>query len=299
MAKKRIYHSSAALKNRLKEENKPITFVLGSAISRKTNGIGIADVNEITGIVKKIITDKGLYPDFKEFIAENDLTEEYKSLFEYISSLYGQVEVNEIIKSIVISNIDPHTGKHLIPQPVNDFTLAVSRNDYRVANIITTNFDTLLEESFKERGINTNSFSLVSDSHLSEGHNEELNIFHIHGSWEKNDSMHSHSQLDVKREKLEGSLHELFLNTSVVIMAYGGWEDSFTRTLSNIVNHPNADYKIAWCFYQSASNVIEDSFDQWFEKLSPAITHGRIQFFKGIDCTIFFDEDESQQQKKK
>ncbi|PIF20831.1 MULTISPECIES: SIR2 family protein [Pantoea] len=300
MTKKRIYHNQNALKVRLRDEEKPITFVLGSAISRKKEGVGICDVQETSALIKDVISKRNRTFEYEEFLLENSLNDEYKSLFEFISSIQGQNGINDIIKKIVTDNIDLSTNKHRIPTAIDEFTSSIANGEYRVANIVTTNFDTLIEESFEEKNIKTNCFSMVSDSHLSEGHNDELNIFHIHGVWSKNDTMHSHSQLNVKREKLEGSLHELFLNTSVVIMAYGGWEDSFTRTLSNIVNFPNADYKIAWCFYPTSIETIEDSFEKWFDRLSPAIAQGRIQFFKGIDCSVFFkDENLVEVQKKK
>lgn len=299
MSNIRIYSSSTSLRDRLKEDKKPITFVLGSAISRKKNGSGVADVKEIVIHLKNIIKEKNHTEKYVTFLTENDLADEYKSLFEYISIIDGQNRINEIIRELVLSNIEQDTGKHRIPSPVSDFTSAISNKEFYVANIITTNFDTLIEESFKENGVKANSFTMVSDSHLPEGHNGDMNIFHIHGKWDRNDSMHSHSQLNVDRKKLEGSLHELFLNTSVVIMAYGGWEDSFTRTLSNIVNHPNADYNIAWCFYQNSNDAIEKSFGPWFEKLEAARARGRIQFFKGIDCTTFFKAEQLDDDQKK
>lgn len=300
MSNFRIFSNSTSLRDRLKEDKRPITFVLGSAISRKINGSGVADVTDIVSHLRNIIKEKNRTEKYNTFLTENGLPDEYKSLFEYVAIAESQNRINEIIRELVISNIDKDTGKHKIPSAVSDFTSAIINQEYNVANIVTTNFDTLIEESFLESSVKTNSFTMVSDSHLPEGHNSDMNIFHIHGKWDRNDSMHSHSQLNVDRKKLEGSLHELFLNTSVVIMAYSGWEDSFMRTLSNIVNHPNADYNIAWCFYQNANDAIEKSFGSWFEKLESAQSRGRIQFFKGIDCTTFFKvEQPANEQKKK
>ncbi|MDU3914075.1 hypothetical protein [Kluyvera ascorbata] len=111
--------------------------------------------------------------------------------------------------------------------------------------------------------------------------------------------MHTHSQLSVKRDKIEGSLHELFLDTLVVILAYGAWDDSFTRSLSNIINLPNADYNIAWCFYSDKLDRIEEDFEEWFEKLAPAISRGRINFYKGVDCTTFFESETHMDSQKK
>lgn len=295
---KRILYSSVALRQRILQEKKPITFVLGSAISKKYNDAGIPDVSEIERHLKKYLEDKDLYEDYICFITEQNLDNDYKSSFEYISSIFGQDEINSIIKDIVLSNIDPLTQEHKIPKSISDFTNFIADKEYKVANIVTTNFDTLLEESFKKRSAQVNSYSLVSDSHIPSTLNDEMKIVHIHGVWDKNDSMHTHSQLSVKRDKIEGSLHELFINTSVIIMAYGAWEDSFTRTLSNIVNHPNADYNIAWCFYSDSNEKVNEDFEKWFDTLSPAITRGRIQFYKGIDCNVFFESETLSPQKK-
>ncbi|WP_421589408.1 SIR2 family protein [Rahnella aceris] len=297
---KRIISNSNALKIRINEETKPITFVLGSAISKKHNNVGIPDVPEITEFISDLLKEKGLYDAYHSFIEEHNLSDDYKSGFEYISTIFGQNYINNIIKEFVLSNVDPITHAHKIPKAVSDFTNFIKDSKCKIANIVTTNFDTLLEESFKNHSLTPDSYSLVSDSHIPCVQNDEFKIVHIHGVWNKNDSMHTHSQLREKRDKIEGSLHEIFLNTSVVIMAYGAWDDSFTRTLSNIVNIPNADYNIAWCFYSDTVDKIEEDFEKWFEKLSPAILRGRINFFRGIDCSTFFEpEQNSGLQKKK
>lgn len=297
---KRIISRKGALIHRLKLEEKPITLVLGSAISKKQqNGVGIPDVLDINSYIADFLSKKNLTADYNEFLDDNELNDNYQSGFEFIASVLGQNSINAIINEIVLSNVDPVTNKHGITKAINDLASYIKSEKINIKNIITTNFDTLLEESFEENLIPKESISIVSDSHINMSSSDNIRIVHIHGVWNKNDTMHSYSQLNAERNKVEASLQELFLDTSVYIMAYSGWDDSFTRALSNIVNLQSANYSIAWCFYSESNSSIEDDFSDWFKELNPAISRGRIQFFKGIDCNTLFEEANSTIAEKK
>lgn len=82
-------------------------------------------------------------------------------------------------------------------------------------------------------------------------------------------------------------------------MAYGGWEDSFTKTLANIVHDNDANYDISWCFYNSDEDSLNKNNKDLFVKLSPAIQRGRVKFFKGINCHSIFNRINIEKAKKK
>ncbi|HBM7345932.1 TPA: hypothetical protein M6A46_005761, partial [Klebsiella oxytoca] len=111
---KRIISRKGSLIQRLKLEEKPITLVLGSAISRKHNGVGIADVNEINTHIGDFLTKKGLKSNYNEFLDDNELSDNYQSGFEFIASVLGQDSINAIITEIVLSNVDPVNNNHRI-----------------------------------------------------------------------------------------------------------------------------------------------------------------------------------------
>ena len=86
------------------------------------------------------------------------------------------------------------------------------------------------------------------------------------------------------------SLHNLVSDDLVVVMGYGGWEDSFTRALATAVTNSNANYDILWSFYESVPAKIEYDRKDLFTSLDDAIARGRVQFYHGVDCNTVFDK---------
>lgn len=166
----------------------------------------------------------------------------------------------------------------------------VKQGCFKVENIITTNFDTLLEEEFKNQNIPVNSISIVADSHIQENYNDNINIIHLHGIWDKGDSMHTKNQLQTCRERIEISLQNLINDQTVVIIGYSGWKDSFNRSLATAVINNKSGYDLLWCFFEKTDAVIEKNEEALFRQLSDAISRGRIQFFNGIDCNSVFSK---------
>lgn len=76
----------------------------------------------------------------------------------------------------------------------------------------------------------------------------------------------------------------------IYIIGYSGWEDSFTRTLADIVNDSEEKYSIVWCFYQNDNDDIQTKNSEIFKILEPAISRGLVRFFKNVDCNSLFEE---------
>jgi hypothetical protein len=281
------FHNERILVSRLKMNKKSTTFLFGAALSQTTNGAGITNVAGVIKFIENYADENDLRDLYDEASQTLDPKDKYQELFNFIAGLCGQDSVNEIIRRVIESNLDEQ-GKHRIPQAVKDFVTRVKQSDFPVDNIITTNFDTLLEEEFKNQGIPFNSFSVVADTQFHNDVNDNINIIHLHGSWDRGDSMHTTTQLQSSRERIEASLQNLISDQVVVIMGYSGWEDSFTRSLAAIVINSKSEYELLWCFFESNDAVIEKNEGELFKKLSDGISRGRIHFFKGIDCNSVF-----------
>lgn len=279
--------SSSLLIKRLKKQSY-VTFLFGSALTALRDGIGIPNVTGMIDIIKSYAADHDLLQDYEEHLAGLNEQDIYQESFSFISGVLGANSVKDIVKNAVMSNFDHEKQKHRIPSPVEDFISIIERGELNVKNIITTNFDTLIEEQLKNRGIPYNSYSIVSDSNFLETDDDRLNIFHIHGAWDRGDSMHTRNQLEASRGKIESSLKRLLGSEHVVIMGYSGWEDSFTRSLVSIIDDDKAEYNVAWCFYEQEDGVIERGCSELFKNLKGAIVRDRISFFKGVDCTRLF-----------
>jgi hypothetical protein len=269
-----------------------VSFIFGSALTARINGVGIPNTTGVVEILREYVDEEGLLEEYIEHLTKTDNDNIYQASFEFIAKSLPKGSIAKVINRVVNSNIDPDTREHKITKPISDLVNLIKSEKLKVRNIITTNFDTLLEEALKKENILTNSISIVSDSNINQNNNGLINIIHIHGVWDKGDTMHTRNQLNNAREKIEASIRHLLTNNTIYIMAYSGWEDSFTRTLSTIVNDDKADYALAWCFYEKNDNDVKADNEELFLKMRDAVSHERIQFYKGIDCHTIFQNIE-------
>ncbi|MEQ1976724.1 SIR2 family protein [Xenorhabdus sp. SGI240] len=275
-----------------------LSFLFGSAISSKQNGYGIPNVSEIIDIIKENI-DTTFIEDYEEHINGIDSDQDkYQASFEFISGISGAEGIKEIIRKIILSNIDPLTSKSKIPNKINELSGLIFNGNLNVNNILTTNFDTLIEESLAELNYLYNSISIVADSNINQNNNELLNIIHLHGIWNVGETMHSKNQLQSSRKKIEASLRNILANNTMYIIGYSGWDDSFTRTLASIVNDDKENYSLAWCFFDENDTDILNKYSHLFDILAPAISRDRVQFYKGINCNSLFNEIEKKKDNK-
>lgn len=184
-------YTEYALTKRIMKHKGGITFVIGSAFSQKDkNGFGIHNVDGVIDFIEDYIKreDPEDLEYFRGQISDSIHQERYQTAFDVVSSIYGQDAVNEIIAEVIKSNEDEN-GKQRIPKAVSDFVAAIRQKNINVTNIVTTNFDTLLEEEFQNQGIGCNSYSLVNDTHFQSNVNNLVNVYHLHGKWDQ-DTMH-------------------------------------------------------------------------------------------------------------
>lgn len=266
-----------------------ISFVFGSALTGRKNDIGILEPDGVVDFVQNRMYEAGYKEPFDNYLAKDADVIKYQAAFEFVARNYGADEIHRIINDIVSLNIDPQTGRQRIPKSVKDLVKSVKDNKLKVKYIITTNFDTLIEDALSEENIPYNSISIVSDSPINENANDLLTILHIHGVWNSGDTMHTRKQLSQRRLKIEESIRNILENHTICMMAYGGWEDSLTRTLLGIMNNHKFNYSLIWCFYSSQDLDINKKYGNLSETYRDAISRERIHFYKGIDCNLIFD----------
>lgn len=279
------------------QKSEPFSLVLGAALTAEIDGKGIPGVDRVPDFVLDYIKENDDEDDYYEHIGSKTSQEKYQASIQYVSDTFGQNAVNKIISEVVRSNIDESTGKSYIPQSVKGLAKLIEIG--KVKTILTTNFDTLIEEELTNLGITHNSISIVSDSTIPRNSNELPTIVHLHGKWNEGDTMHTESQLSNNREKIQNSIRNIISRDNVYIMAYGGWEDSFTRTLASVVHDNDANFEISWCFYNPNAEYLDSNNRELFVKLSPATDRGRVKFFKGINCHTVFNSIDLALAKKK
>ena len=99
--------------------------------------------------------------------------------------------------------------------------------------IITTNFDPLLEVALHRRGVPCQPMSAGSlgGINMTAGLSQ-LPVVHIHGLWSDAFPLNTDAELDLERPVLEEQLSAVLENAIVIAVGYGGWEDSFSRTIT-------------------------------------------------------------------
>ncbi|MCU6213090.1 SIR2 family protein [Morganella morganii] len=290
------YLNEALLLKRI-EKSEPFSLVIGSALTAENDGKGIPGVDRVPDFVLDYIRNKDDEKDYYEHIGSKTGQEKYQASIEYISNTFGQNAVNEVIKAVVQSNIEKSTDKSYIPPSVKGLAKLIEIG--KIKTILTTNFDTLIEEELDNLKVIHNSISIVSDSPILKNSNELPTIIHLHGKWDQGDTMHTENQLSHNRERIQNSIRNIISSENVYIMAYGGWEDSFTRTLASIVHDNDVNYEISWCFFKSNSESLDRENRELFTKLAPATERGRVKFFKGINCQVIFNNINLESAKKK
>ena len=155
--------------------------------------------------------------------------------------------------------------------------------------VLTTNFDPLIGLAFEAAGLDAYVRPVSAEGDVRGRMNPQegqLDIFHLHGYWRDNPTLHTSAQLGLDRPQLEQSLQRLLEKRTLLVMAYGGWDDVITRALANCFN--NADFKgrVCWCFYGSDEAEIQRSNAELFRRFGPGIGNARIQFYKGIDAHV-------------
>lgn len=290
--KLRFANCSLLIKRIRQLKEKQVAFMFGSAITMKQSGAGIAGVAEVIYLAENFIEEKYSKLEREEYIehiSDYDGSKKYQETLSYINDVFSNEVVFEFIEYIINENKDER-GFQKIPQKIIDFIDLISNKTINCKNILTTNFDSLIEVQLENLNIKRNSISIIADSNININCNEEINVIHLHGIHGRGETMHENNQLEIPRQKLEASIRNILTNNEIYIIGYSGWEDSFTRALANIVNDSEEDYSIIWCFHQNDDEEIQIKYNNIFKTLEPAISRGLVRFFKNVDCNTIFEE---------
>jgi hypothetical protein len=267
------------------------------------NGYGVSTVIDI---VQEI--EKRFKQDSKINILENDYNtfntgNKYQVAINTFLQSYGKESLNEIIKNAVLksrlnsieldltdsknlSRIDNDLDNWYLSKAVDYLGKLISSKFDNFGTILTTNFDPLIEVSLKKNNVNVVSVCLNSDGSFDNIITDSIKVIHLHGYWHGN-TLHTVEQLTTNRPKLEGSLINLLSNTTLLVVAYGGWDDVFSKTLIEIIKKNNINAEILWCFYQDNDNVIQENNKGLLSQLFGDVNNSLI-LYKGINCHTYF-----------
>ena len=283
-----------------------ISFLIGSALSLSPDGTGVPNVKGMCDIIEEYMGEDELNI-FDRFVSKNPNYEElsdvsrYQLYFTFLMTVGNANDVKEVLIRAMDKARNPVTGDWIVSKSLVDLSNIMSFAPHKIRNILTTNFDEIIEEAVDNNNLSYHQYNLVKDQFINivrsnAAHN--VTISHLHGIW-NGDTMHTTTQLGVWSKRIKDSIEEILSTSTLYVIGYSGWDDIFIKSLQSVVDRFKSDYIIKWAFFdKNAASICNDNKDL-FEALEPAITNGRFQGFKGVDCNKFFEDVIKELPKKK
>lgn len=245
------YYDPEALYDRLTDgvlrEARPIVFLFGSAITAplSANGLGVPGTSQIVDLIRAEFSTHDALNGLEQ--ALRGAANQYQEAFHYLLGRRSQELANEIIKRSVWRARKPVSQQTYIPSVTTDDQacqtldsdidgwylspaveavgkLAAYYPDHFGKQILTTNFDPLLEVAIQRQGGRQFRTVLQRDGYLSQTTAEGCHVVHLHGYWHGADTLHTVRQLAQDRPRLKHSLSQILKDKTLLVCGYGGWE---------------------------------------------------------------------------
>lgn len=310
------FHSSDDLVQRLRGGDRPVVFLVGSALTMPVGGRpGVPGVEAMVELVRAEVgaargsggaarqAARQALATLEDALARaSDGGSRYQTAFEQLKALVdGAASVNAVIRRAVLAARTVPTdvdvgqadalalletradGWHLGPA-VKALGLLIARDPRRFGRaVLTTNFDPLIELAIRAAGGQAHAVAQLGDGALVTHDPAVTSVVHLHGLW-RTDSLHTPGALTVDRAALRRSLARLFQRVTLVVLAYGGWDDVLTTTLAELAGDPEADLDVVWCFYEKDPRKIEARDARLLGLLGKF--RERVACYAGIDCNV-------------
>lgn len=285
---------------------RPVAILVGSPLSLK-DGVGVPGVTEILDFVRDEIRGRAAFslPNFETELSGKMGGDAYQAAMKWLGSKMGQDPINDVIKTAVLKARkagvgEPPTGADGLPDewniPVGTASLGemvAGGNERFLGPVLTTNFDPLISLAIRGAGGRSGRRVLTADGTLA-GAAEDVpgicTVVHLHGFWRDSDTLHTQAQLTNPRLKLTKSLQRLLQRRTLIVAAYGGWDDVFTQSLVELMNDEQAPLDVIWCFYEDNADKVKEKHGKLLAAVEPAIVMNRFRAFGGIDCHSIFGE---------
>ena len=287
-----------------------VIFVVGAPLTAPViaGGQGVPDVGGVIELIRQHFSSDGKkLADLDARLAA--ASNKYQAAFSFLHGRRGQDGANAIVRQAIWmarrehvtgdieseeeftrlaegdleSYEDELQGWSLSPAVESLGSLISSRQDIFGKSVITSNFDPLVEISIRKAGGRAWRTAFYLDGSLGLSQAQGCEVIHIHGYWLGSDTLHTGNQLLQHRPNLKASLTSLLSGKTVVVIAYGGWDDIFMQSLESLVSESGAFPEIVWVFRDHQPEIGQ----RLKTILSPGVARGRVTFYSGIDCHKF------------
>lgn len=285
--------------------DRPVAFLVGSPLSWDAGG-GVPGVDAMLDIARDLVRAKlpNRVSDFEVAIKVAAGADAYQAAMKWIHGSLLQKGVNEVIRTAVMKTRLPGTRTDFqgdgepadwyLPKGAKTLAELLVRGGERLPGpVLTTNFDPLLSLSIRAMGGHRRLRVIDTDGNLPydvEADPGEIDVIHLHGYWQGANTLHTPAQLTSARPKLMASLRRLLQQRTLVVVAYSGWDDVFTRALVDVLQDAEAQVAVLWCFRESDSAVVQARYSSLLQKAQAAITSGALHLYGGIDCHSIFGD---------
>jgi hypothetical protein len=287
---------------------RPVAFLVGSPLSLR-NGVGVPGVSAMLEFARDEVRDRGAFAlsQYDAAVSGKTGADAYQAAMKWLGQNPGQDAVNDVIRKAVLQarrqdagpvthGTDGQPDEWNIPAGTTGLAELVARGEERfIGPILTTNFDPLLSLALRKSGRHAGRRVLTADGSLGGAAEDDpgtCSVVHLHGFWRDSETLHTQAQLTNARPRLKFSLQRLLVaqQRTLIVAAYGGWDDVFTQALVELVNDEQAKLDVIWCFYESDPVVVEQRYGKLLHAMEPAIRLNRFRPFGGIDCHSIFGE---------
>lgn len=298
------FHDKDALITAAVAAGNPIAFLVGSPLSTK-DGVGVPGVSQMLDIARDEIRTRvaARLSSFEEAIRGKYGGQAYQAAMLWLNGNLLQDGVNRVVEKAVRLarksgsepkfSCDGQACDWNLPPGTEQLAALVCRDRERFPGpILTTNFDPLLSLAIESCGAKPHLRVIQADGGLAQNvkRTGETDVVHLHGFWRDSDTLHSPAQLTAPRPRLKDSLKEILRQKTLIVAAYGGWDDVFATALAEVAVDDSAQVNVLWCFRDTNAADIERDYAKLFERVQPAITRGRFVTYSGIDCHSIFGE---------
>jgi len=288
-----------------------VVFLVGAPASAPAtpSDPGVLDVEGIINLIRSLFaTNLSALAELNKEIAKTPQYR-YQAAFNFVLARRGQDSANEIIRKAVLGA--HRRNKELLPglkdmvdtdfrnleNQVTDW--CIPSNLLALGNIaakfptpfgrriLTSNFDPLIELALNSVGASQYRTVLARDGSINITESSGCHVIHLHGYWYGADTLHTPRQLRQPRPQLRASLSKLLSNSTVVTLAYGGWDDIFTDALVSVLGDDTTSPDVIWTFFEPSAEKIRTRQKRLLQKLTNGIDRGRVNPYKGIDCHSF------------
>jgi hypothetical protein len=299
-------YGQSALISALRKATRPVTFLVGSALSMPIGkrGRGVPGVEGVIDLVGEAARREHLdIAAFERELEDADGPDRYAVALRHLYDHTNEAIVAKVVsRAVRQARADGRQARYRRDAELDETTvgwevapgtqalaeLLVRFPEHYPGPVLTTNFDPLLGVAIQR----ANGLAIVRpfdiDGNLKGVHlpydRQFVEVIHLHGYWVGGRTLHTHAQLRSERPELRATLERMLRTHTLAVVGYGGWDDVFTSTLCSMARAKDVDVDVLWAFYEDAPQQIRITYDALFSKLSPAITLQGFRIYRGIDC---------------